>query len=520
MCPDGYPVRRARGRCVSSWAWLGWLAVVAACSPAGGSGAADAPVSVAPVTVGPVTVDPPPVVVEPVTTPPPQAGNGDSAAAAGEFIDPDEMLVIPSAPVRRRGLLQKQVTCPGGGTTSVSGNVYIPSGELALYNAMVYVPDAELRPFTVGPSCGCEITGEPIASALTDSSGHFVLENVPVGPDIPVVVQVGEWRREFKVDSVEACVDTPIADQTLRLPSKQSEGDIPKIAVATGFADALECLVRKLGIAPEEFTHPRQQGRVNLYAGYGGAERFATSLNGGDPFPPSGALWSDLPSLAAYDIVLLSCDSRTPSKGGAEDKDARSMQAMYDYLNTGGRVFASHYQEVWFQQGPAPFPDLAEYVDDPSFDGDLSAQVVTAFPKGLAMADWALANGASAAQGEIQIEGAQRTILQENPAYAQRWLASESPETVQYLSANTPLGATEADQCGRVVLSDLHVSAGSLPEGDDPGDDFSEAGTGFPDGCVTSGFSPQEKLLAFMLFDISACVVPDSQAPTAPPIIR
>jgi hypothetical protein len=453
-------------------------------------------------------------VVEPVTTAPLQAGSGDPAAAAGEFIDPGEMPVIPSAPVRRRGLLQKQVTCPGGGTTSVSGNVYIPSGELALYNAMVYVPDAELRPFTAGPSCGCEITGEPIASALTDSSGHFVLENVPVGPDIPIVVQVGEWRREFKLDSVEACVDTPIADRTLRLPSKQSEGDIPKIAVATGFFDALECLVRKLGIAPEEFTHPTESGRVNLYAGHQGAERLAT----GDPFPPAAALWADLPSLQMYDIVLLSCEG--PDTGSYGDKNARAMQAMYDYLNTGGRAFMSHYQEIWFQRGPAPFPDLATYMDDPNFGTELTAQVVTTFPKGEAMADWALANGASAAQGEIQIEGAQRTILQENPAYAQRWLASESPQTVQYLSANTPLGATEADQCGRVVLSDLHVSAGDLPEGDDPGDDVSEAGTGFPDGCVTSGFSPQEKLLAFMLFDISACVVPDSQAPTAPPIIR
>ena len=69
-------------------------------------------------------------------------------------------------------------------------------------------------------------------------------------------------------------------------------------------------------------------------------------------------------------------------------------------------------------------------------------------------------------------------------------------------------------------MSDLHVSPGRLPSDGDPGDDFSAVNTGFPDGCVTSGFSPQEKLLAFMLFDISACIVPDNQAPVAPPIIR
>ncbi|HEU4581724.1 MAG TPA: carboxypeptidase regulatory-like domain-containing protein [Polyangiaceae bacterium] len=518
MCPDRYsePARRqarapslARGGCV--------IALMAACSPTGASGgASDAPTvaSNAPVT----PASPGPTEMFPPADPPP-VSSGDSSAA-GQFIDPDDMPVLPAAPIRRRGLKEKQVACPDGGSTTVSGTVYIPSGELTLYNAMVYVPDAELRPFTPGASCGCEISGEPIASALTDADGHFVLENVPVGSDIPLVVQVGEWRREFDIGTVEACTDKPIPDQTLRLPARQSEGDIPKIAVATGFADALECLVRKLGIAPEEFTHPRRDGRVNLFAGYGGTDRFTDSMNGGEPFPPSGALWADLPSLQMYDVVLLSCDSRAPQRGIA-DKDPRSLQAMYDYLNGGGRLFASHYQEVWFQNGPAPFPDLATYVDDGGYQGPPAFQVVTDFPKGQAMAEWALANGASTQAGEVPVLGAQRTILSENSEYAQRWLTSDDPETVQYLSANTPLGASDEEQCGRVVLSDLHVSPGRVDEETRaPIDDLSEQDLPFPEGCVTSGFSPQEKLLAFMLFDISACVVPDSQAPAAPPIIR
>jgi hypothetical protein len=487
----------------------------AACSPTGGGGTDDPVRTVTPPPSAPTSVDP---VVQPPTTEPGSADPG----AMGSFIDPDEMLPPPSntQPVQRRGLLAKQVACPAGGTTSVSGTVYIPSGELALYNAMVYVPDANLRPLQTGPSCGCDISGEPIASTLTDANGRFVLENVPAGEHIPLVVQVGEWRREFDIGTVEACADKPIADQTLRLPSRQSEGDIPKMAVATGGLDALECLVRKLGIALEEFTHPRREGRVNLFAGYVGAERFASSMNDGEPFPPSGQLWSDLEALQQYDIVLLSCDGRRPDRGGDDDKDERALRGMFDYLNGGGRVFASHFQEVWFQRGPAPFPDLAEFTTEPDNLDALSAQIVTSFPKGEAMAQWALANGASSTEGQVEILGAERTIVRENTDYAQRWLASEEPETVQYVSANTPLGAADGEQCGRFVLSDIHVSPGRLPEGDDPGDDYSQPATGFPDGCVTSGFSQQEKLLAFMLFDISACVVPDSQAPTAPPIIR
>ena len=395
MCPDRYSEARRRPRHAGALRLGGCAIVALACSPTGaGGGASDAP-TVSSDAAAPGSTNPTPVV--PVS-PPPSVASGDPSAA-GQFIAPDEMPVVPMAPIRRRGLKAKQVTCPDGGSTSVSGTVYIPSGELALYNAMVYVPDADLLPFSQGASCGCEISGEPIASALTDADGHFVIENVPVGSDIPLVVQVGEWRREFNIGTVEACTDKAIEEQTLRLPSRQSEGDIPKIAVATGFADALECLVRKLGIAPEEFTHQRRDGRVNLFGGYGGTDRFADSINDGEPFPPSGALWADLPSLQMYDIVLLSCDSRAPDRGGDDDKDARSMQAMYDYLNGGGRVFASHYQEVWFQKGPAPFPELATYVDDASYEGPPAFQVVTDFPKGQAMADWALANGASTDPG-------------------------------------------------------------------------------------------------------------------------
>ena len=63
-------------------------------------------------------------------------------------------------------------------------------------------------------------------------------------------------------------------------------------------------------------------------------------------------------------------------------------------------------------------------------------------------------------------------------------------------------------------MSDIHVTGS-----EDEGRDVSSDDLAFPEGCTTTDLSPQEKVLAYMLFDISACVVPDNQPPAPPPII-
>jgi hypothetical protein len=326
---------------------------------------------------------------------------------------------------------------------------------------------------------------------------------------------VGKWRREVTIPQVTACVDNPLDGELTRLPRSQAEGHLPKIALSTGGLDALECLLRKIGIADSEFTNPDSAGRVNLFAGRGGASEYLPTFDHGALFPLSEiGLWGSERDLSAYDVVLLSCE------GGEYNfaKPEESRQAMLEYANAGGRIFFSHWHKFWLEHGPAPFPDLMTF-NDVEDDLDITLPIDTSFPKGAALANWLVAVGGSSTAGTVDLVDAQNTGGVENPLYSQRWIydpldmATMSP-SVKYVTANTPLGAAEGEYCGRIVYSDIHVAT------DDPNGDQSATGLPFPSGCRSTGLTPQEKVLIFMLFDLSACVLSDHEPPTPPVVVK
>src|SRR4051812_12553745 len=158
--------------------------------------------------------------------------------------------------------------CTGRDPTSIRATVYDPAGVTPLYNVAAYVPNADVSEIATGAACetcATPVSGDPIASALTNAHGEFTMtEGVPAGSNVPLVLQIGKWRRVIELPEVKPCQENVFDDkQLIRLPRNQSEGHLPKIALTTGEADALECFLRRIGIADSEFTNPDGAGRIN-----------------------------------------------------------------------------------------------------------------------------------------------------------------------------------------------------------------------------------------------------------------
>lgn len=397
------------------------------------------------------------------------------------------------------GLQCQQVQCEAG-TTTVSGTVFDPAGKVPLYNAIVYVPNSPLAPLSTGASCDrCGyVSGDPLVSTLTGPDGRFELQNVPAGAGIPLVVQIGKWRRQLSIPTVAACTETALPAGDVRLPRNQSEGDLPQMAIATGGADPMECLLTKMGIDTSEFTPDTGNGRVRFY-----------KENGYDmnpPVPAANTLFDDGAKLAENDIVFLPCE------GSPDPKTPTQTQNLITYTDMGGRVFTTHYGYVWIYGAQDPFPSTGQWDPEQSdqYSLTLPTTINQTFPKGAAFARWLVNVNASTTLGQLGITEGRHDLDGANDPPSTAWITTTgepAPHTngVLHMTFNTPIEAPEDQKCGRVVYSDFHVSASAL------------SGLPlFPDSCKTGDLSDQEKALEFMLFDLSSCVQSDSVPPEAP----
>jgi hypothetical protein len=429
-----------------------------------------------------------------------------------------------------KGVCNQIQDCAAGRATSISGKVYDPAGLNPLPNALVYIPnnpaDPGLKPFSARTAtcdvCGATAAGDPLVSAQTATDGSFTLKNVPVGRAITLVIQLGRWRRLYQIDIPTPCAANSLPNSgKLTMPKSKTEGDIPQFAVVTGAADGMECVLWKMGVDTGEFTNPTGTGRVHLYTG-SGVDRM-------DDYAGSGAMLdANTPSettlfvkdtkgnmpLMSYDVLVLSCQG----SAFGEQATGTSMQGMQpslaywselvNYGNTGGRIFASHYAYTYLRAGGTanPFYGTANWDTESEQENSGIGTIITdpvRNPKGQGLANWLAlpeVGGLDSASTPTLVITDPRLDVASLVAPSQAWMEMDwdnrpsTPATPLHYTFNTPVGSDIS--CGRVVFSDFHVSSSDNEEL-------------FPTSCGSRhNFSAQEKILEYMLFDLSACVTP------------
>lgn len=396
----------------------------------------------------------------------------------------------------------QQVGCSEAGvSTTISGTVV--AGTNGGYgtpdpvpNVLVYVPNAPLASFAAGvacnASCSAEVSGSPIAATTTAFDGTFTLSNMPVGANIPVVIQLGRWRREVQVNVPNSCTNNVVGN--IHMPRNKADStpasaaNIPFTAVSTGSVDALECVLLKMGVDQAEFTKPGGGGRVEIYDGNG--------VNAGASTPNEATLVPDLPSssttLKEYDEVLFPC------WGGRYDKTANQLANMIDYTTNGGHIFATHFSYTWLYTNGA-FAGTANWNVDANSWTSRTGHVDTSFARGLTMSQWMkLLN-------VLDVSNAPPEFTISNPRQDMNSVVSPAQQWVYDQASSVPLHYTfdtGNNSCGRVVFSDFHVANAST-----------NSTVAFPNECTGGAMSAQEKVLEFLLFDLASCGV------TIPPLV-
>lgn len=448
--------------------------------------------------------------------------------------------------------------CPSNSKTVITGRVTTPDGEVGVPNAYVYIlkdNGATLPTISEGVSggscerCSDEDLGPLLASSLTTHTGAFRIEtNIPVGTSFTLVVKAGKWRRAAVVPSgiVTGCTTTAIPESYSRLPANSNDGlgaHLPKIAISTGWVDEMECVFLKAGISASEFTVPSETGRIHMYrsddnggarmgsgctcSGNTGSCTSDTSVNDTTLFDTQGAI-------DAYDLVVFDCEGDNYNEGSANDARIR------EYVNKGGRLFASHWSYSWlydnndgsnvannaWETGLSQSADWSGSGDSNSDTAYISigrthanTTKIQSFAKWLANENAATittdTQTGDALTGEFSVSQPRDLVKSVNEG-ADDWVyrTHRNGETrphalgdtrVQQLSFNTPFGASAANVCGRVAYSAFHVANADNNDNNDY----------FPCVCDGTTLTAQEKVLLYMLFDLSACV--SSDGPPPPP---
>lgn len=384
------------------------------------------------------------------------------------------------------------VSCVGGAT--VSGKVTAPNGLDPLPGAHVYIADGPIAAFPNTVTCDL-CTRPPASRAMTTAGfdGRFNLTGIPDG-DVDLVIQLGRFRRVVHLH-LDPCQELGLSPGMSRLPRRSGEFDpldhVPRFAVASGDYDQIECVLKRMGI-----------DAIDLY-----------DDRGGNQVPPTvgtlESLLTDPKKLLSYDVLVANC---TNNQFDPLITRPAVQQNLTRYLGQGGRLYATDWAYDMIEQVPALAPYLC-------FEPQRGGQLMCGpDPQPLSNAD---SNNPYSNKAEITNPGLASWLAlfpgvidkqqQVDVSFSFVVIDQVAADAMTYPTGTWVRGDTNGfgkkpmtvtfsyNMCGRVHYSTFNTEPnGVVPDN-----------TRYPNCKPT--FSPQERILEYLVFEISNCIDPSHQ---------
>ncbi len=418
-------------------------------------------------------------------------GSGDGGGAFDGYSGGSDYKVNPGVP---------RPKCPASEQVTITGRVTAPNQTDPVPGAAVYIPSRVPEDFPLEVRCEvCKTPGTNTNRWWTTASsfnGSFTLNNVCPG-SYWLIMQNGRFRRAVKITVPKGGKKQIPAGQS-RLPRKMKEFSIhdtvPKIAVATGDYDKMECVLLKMGI---------DQTAYHLFEG-------AKMLKNKNLKQTFADLVKNYNQLKTYNIVFINCTDNTFE---TQLKNSLVQQNLQKYVKAGGRLYITDWSYDWLEQ----LPDLAPYIDfEPGKSGSSpEAQnkaalgkdgiTVQADIKDPNLAKWlglfggAIQNGKSVISHFLSGWVIMHTVSKD----VKTWVSGVIRSATGAIQGTRPLTVTfNYKNCGKALYSSYHTEGR-----DDELKQYPLPAKPFPNYC-TGKISPQDRILEYLIFDIANCVTP------------
>jgi hypothetical protein len=216
-------------------------------------------------------------------------------------------------------------------------------------------------------------------------------------------------------------------------------------------------------------------------------------------------LVNDLNRMKQYNIIFINCTANTFETELSKQLVRKNIG---DYIQAGGRLYVTDWSYDWVEQ-VEPFSPFIDFEPGPSSNTPEAANKaalgadglkVSATVKDQLMKDW-LANfpGAiNAGHSSIDHFLINWVMIHKLGANTKLWVEGPVQSQDGTIKGTKPLTVTfNFKNCGKILYSSYHTE----------GRDDEVLPTAFPQYCG-GAFSPQDRILEFLIFDIASCIKP------------